>query len=109
MRVEPRQGRIVVRHAAPAIRHSNEGDELRREVHGSIGRSFHRLADTDLTNVGVTCESGVVWLSGRVQSFAARISAEHAAWAIPGVIAVHNDILVGSYDPQVRAPVDGTT
>lgn len=93
-------------HDMIAMRHSNEGDELRREVHEAIRRSFHRTADIDTANVGVVCESGTVWLSGRVQSFAARTSAENAAWAIPGVNEIDNDIRVGSYDPRLGGEID---
>ena len=81
-----------------AMRHSNEGNDLRRSVRDSIARSFHRTADLDAAGVGVVCEHGVVWLTGRVQSFAARVSAENAAWAIPGVTQVNNDLRVGSAD-----------
>lgn len=93
-------------HDMTAMRHSNEGNDLRREVHEAIRRSFHRTADTDAANVGVVCESGRVWLSGRVQSFAARTSAENAAWAIPGVKEIDNDIRVGSYDSKLGGEID---
>jgi osmotically-inducible protein OsmY len=87
-------------HDMIAMRHSNEGNELRRSVREAISRSFHRSADIDVANVGVTCEAGAVSLTGRVQSFAARASAENAAWSTPGVTEVTNDIRVGSYDPK---------
>jgi osmotically-inducible protein OsmY len=93
-------------HDMIAMRHSNEGNELRRDVDEAIRRSFHRTADIDAANVGVVCESGRVWLSGRVQSVAARTSAENAAWAIPGVKEIDNDIRVGSYDPKLGGEID---
>ena len=93
-------------HDMIAMRHSNEGNELRREVHDAINRSFHRTADVDTANVGVVCEAGVVWLSGRVHSFSALTSAENAAWAIPGVTEVNNDILVGTNDRKPGGGID---
>ena len=93
-------------HDMVAMRHSNEGNDLRRGVQEAISRSFHRTADFDVANVGGVCEQGVVWLSGRVQSFAARTSAENAAWAIPGVMRVENDIRVSSYDPKLGGEID---
>lgn len=92
-------------HDMIAMRHSTEGDDLRRRVWDAIGRSFHRTANIDTANVGVVCESGVVWLSGRVHSFAARTSAEDAAWSIPGVTRVNNDIVVGSFDPKLGGEI----
>jgi osmotically-inducible protein OsmY len=83
-------------HDMIAMRHSNDGHQLRREVHEAISRSFHRTANVDLANVGIVCEAGTVCLTGRVQSLAARIGAENAAWATPGVRAVHNDIVVAN-------------
>jgi osmotically-inducible protein OsmY len=93
-------------HDMIAMRHSNEGNELRRVVHDAISRSFHRTADVDAANVGVICEAGVVWLSGRVHSFSALTSAENAAWAIPGVTEVNNDILVGTNDRKPAGGID---
>jgi osmotically-inducible protein OsmY len=79
-----------------ATRHSNEGNAIRQSVTEAIRRSFHRAANIDAGNVGVECEGATVWLTGRVQSFAARTHAEYAAWGIPGVKVVNNDIRVGS-------------
>jgi osmotically-inducible protein OsmY len=93
-------------HDMIAMRHSNEGNDLRRAVQEAIGRSFHRTADIDTANVGVICQSGAVWLSGRVHGFAARMSAENAAWSIPGVTDVTNDIRVGSFDPKLGTEID---
>lgn len=78
-----------------ATRHSNEGNAIRQAVAEAIRRSFHRTANIDAGNIGVICEGATVWLSGRVQSFAARTHAENAAWATPGVKVVNNDIRVG--------------
>ena len=93
-------------HDMITMHHSDQGDDLRRAVRDAIGRSFHRIADVDAANVGVVCESGVVWLSGRVHSVVARTSAENAARSIPGVTQINNDILVRSSDPKLGCTTD---
>jgi osmotically-inducible protein OsmY len=86
-------------HDMVAIRHTSHGSELRRSVRDAINRSFHRSADIDTANIDVDCDHGIITLTGRVHSLAARISAENAAWSTPGVTHVDNNLLVGSHDP----------
>jgi BON domain-containing protein len=46
------------------------------------------------THIGVTVRSGVVELSGRVETFAEKLEAEHIALAVRGVKGVAEEILV---------------
>jgi osmotically-inducible protein OsmY len=66
-----------------------------RQLRHNITAALHRSADIDAHAIEVDSREGHVWLSGRVSSWAQRERAEAAAWAAPGVTAVHNDISVG--------------
>jgi osmotically-inducible protein OsmY len=56
----------------------------------------------DHTHVGVTCDKGVVTLTGFVPSYAQKIAAERAARSVQGVRAIAQDIVV-------RFPSDAKT
>lgn len=52
----------------------------------------------DAANVGVAVEDGVVTLSGHVTSYVEKLTenaTERAAWCVPGVHAVRDDLAVG--------------
>ena len=59
-------------------------------------------ARVDHTHVGVTCENGVVTLTGFVPNYAQKVAAEKAARRIKGVRAIAQDIVV-------RFPSDAKT
>jgi osmotically-inducible protein OsmY len=60
----------------------------------SIASALHRDATIDSDNLTVVCDGPDVWLSGHVQSWAARSHAESAALATPGVRFVHNNVRI---------------
>ena len=62
-----------------------------------------RLAPSD---IGVAARDGVVTLNGEVDSLTKRVAAARAAEAVPGVIAVANDIDVRIPGDQRRSDVD---
>jgi osmotically-inducible protein OsmY len=59
-----------------------------------IEETFKRDAVVDANNIQVEVSGGEVTLRGTVRSWAERHEAEKAAWAAPGVTAVHNYITV---------------
>lgn len=70
-----------------------EPQDVRKRVEGS----FARQAQIDADHVTVQASGGEVTLRGSVRSWAERRAAQNAAWAAPGVHAVHNNITVDRY------------
>jgi osmotically-inducible protein OsmY len=64
------------------------------DVKKRIEETFKRAAAYDAMQVVVDAHGGEVTLRGKVRSWAERHEAEKAAWAAPGVTAVHNYITV---------------
>jgi osmotically-inducible protein OsmY len=64
------------------------------EVKDRIERTFKREAALDAKRITVQASGGEVTLRGSVRSWVERHEAEKAAWAAPGVRAVHNYITV---------------
>ena len=62
------------------------------DVKKRIEETFKRAAAYDAMQVTVEVSGGEVTLRGKVRSWAERKDAEKAAWAAPGVTAVHNYI-----------------
>ena len=62
------------------------------DVKKRIEEAFKRAAAYDAMQVTVEGSGGEVTLRGKVRSWAERQEAEKAAWAAPGVTAVHNYI-----------------
>jgi osmotically-inducible protein OsmY len=68
----------------------SEDSELQRAVLAELGWEPSVTA----AHIGVTAPSGVVTLTGHVESFAEKHAAEQAAWRVKGVRAVAEDIEV---------------
>ncbi|SDP38416.1 Osmotically-inducible protein OsmY, contains BON domain [Nakamurella panacisegetis] len=61
----------------------------------AITAALHRNAQVEADGIEVTDDpGGVVELTGTVHSWSARMQAEHAAWAAPGVTKVRNLLVV---------------
>jgi osmotically-inducible protein OsmY len=71
-----------------------------RDLKQRIEETFKREAVLDANRITVEVNGGEVTLRGTVRSWAERHEAEKAAWAAPGVYAVHNYITV---EPLVEA------
>lgn len=63
-------------------------------VRDKIQEALARIAPIDADKVGVTAEGSRVTLSGTVNSWHERGLAENAAWSVPGVTEVVDDIAV---------------
>jgi len=66
------------------------------DVRHRIEEAFKGNAEVDATRVFVEAHDGTVVLKGTVHSLAERTAAENAAWAAPGVIAIHDQLVVAS-------------
>ena len=64
------------------------------DVKKRIEDTFKRAAAYDAMQLSVEVSGGEVTLRGKVRSWAERHEAKKAAWAAPGVTAVHNYITV---------------
>jgi osmotically-inducible protein OsmY len=65
-------------------------------VKEKIEETFKRTAALDANRITVQAEGAEVTLRGTVRSWVERHEAEKAAWAAPGVTAVHNYITVSA-------------
>jgi len=64
------------------------------EVKEQIQKSFHRNAELDSRRIGVKARNGTVTLHGNVRSWSEREEAQRAAWTVPGVREVDNELTV---------------
>jgi len=64
--------------------------EIKKQIEDTLVRS----ARLDAQNISVQVEGTKVVLEGPVRSWAEREEAENAAWAIPGVLAVENNLRI---------------
>ena len=65
-----------------------------RQIKRRIGEALHSRAAADSSNIAVAVTGSIVTLSGRVSSWAERKDAEEAAWSMPGVTEVRNDLKI---------------
>jgi osmotically-inducible protein OsmY len=71
------------------------------EVERRVQSAFQRAASLDARQVHVETVGGRVILRGTVRSWAEREDAERAAWSVPGVTEVDNDIVIGAVEYAV--------
>lgn len=64
------------------------------DIKGRIARAFQRNAALESAAIKVEVSGSTVTLSGHVKAWRERKIAEDAAWAIPGVTAVHDNITI---------------
>jgi len=64
------------------------------DVKGRIVETLHRYADLEASRLHVSSEDGTVTLSGEVGNFDEMDKIEEAAWAVPGVKMVVNQLTV---------------
>jgi osmotically-inducible protein OsmY len=64
------------------------------DVQESIGRAFERNARIDAVSLRVEASDGKVTLSGAVSSWAEHDAAVSAAWSVPGVTSVVDELVV---------------
>lgn len=64
------------------------------EVRERILAAFKRSSALDADAISVNVDGGTVKLSGSVQGWNERRVAEHAAWSVPGVTNVQDDIVM---------------
>lgn len=70
--------------------------EVRTEdVRAKLTAAFERAADLDAGGVTIEVGEGKVVLGGKVASWSEREAAERAAWSVPGVTAVEDNIRIG--------------
>jgi osmotically-inducible protein OsmY len=65
-----------------------------RDVHRRIVAALHRNADIDARNIRVKVDGDSVTLTGTVESWTQRDTAEHGAASAPGIRRVDNQIVV---------------
>ncbi|MGR3321820.1 MAG: BON domain-containing protein [Pseudooceanicola sp.] len=64
------------------------------DVSDRIRKAFHRDAEIDASGIRVDVQGGTVTLEGKVRYFGERRAAERAAWAVPGVSQVVDNLKV---------------
>lgn len=67
-----------------------EPNDIKQRIDSALARN----AELDTTHIRVSVQGTTVTLEGRVHLWLERKAAEHAAWAVPGVMHVDNQILI---------------
>lgn len=65
------------------------------DVKMHIEQALKRNAEVEAAGIRIQVDGNAVTLDGRVRSWSERDAAEHAAWSVPGVISVRNDLTIG--------------
>lgn len=65
------------------------------DVRAKIRAAFERSAEVEATGISIDVVDGKVRLAGKVSSWTEREEAERAAWSVPGVVAVEDQIVIG--------------
>ena len=65
------------------------------DVRARIRAAFERSAEIETTRISIDVVDGRVRLFGKVSSWIEREEAERAAWSVPGVVAVEDQIVIG--------------
>lgn len=73
-----------------AVRPQIEASDVRRHIEGALKRS----AEVEAEGIRVQVEGGKVKLTGRVQNWHERNVVERAAWAVPGVHSVDDQLVI---------------
>ncbi|HYU79683.1 MAG TPA: BON domain-containing protein [Vicinamibacterales bacterium] len=68
--------------------------EFARDVRHRIVEALHRNADVDARHIAVSVTGGVATLTGTVQTWVQRDSAEFAAASAPGISRVDNRVVI---------------
>jgi osmotically-inducible protein OsmY len=63
-------------------------------IKNSIETALTRNAEIEAEGINVDVSGGKVTLNGRVNTWRERITAERAAWSVPGVTAVEDRLVV---------------
>ncbi len=87
--IRPLRGVISVNNVIE-LRHRVAPADVKRRIEGE----FQRTASLDAKDIDVTTHDGGVKLTGTVHSWAERQNAERAAWSIPGVMRVENELAI---------------
>lgn len=64
------------------------------DIKDRIVKAFVRDAELEAALIKLDVEGGKVTMQGKVHSHTERVAAEHAAWAIPGVTSVVDNLVV---------------
>lgn len=68
--------------------------KVEKEIKKEILREFHRHAQIDAGNINVEANKNIVTLTGKVRTFDELKEAEYAAWSVPGVTQVNNQLSI---------------
>jgi osmotically-inducible protein OsmY len=74
-----------------AVKARVQATQVERRIQGA----FQRAASLDSRQVHVETAGSMVFLRGTVRSWAEHEDAERAAWSVPGVTEVRNDLVIG--------------
>lgn len=65
------------------------------DVRDRITKAYERSADLEASGIQISVSGGKVNLQGHVKTWGDRVAAENAAWAVPGVTHVTDNLVVG--------------
>lgn len=83
---------------AIAIRPASAAIDVKHKIEAALRRNAEIEADA----VSVDAHGGSVSLHGHVRSWAERDHASEVAWAVPGVTAVENDLVIEPVDEAIE-------